>query len=811
MRRSLSGIFALCALVILAVGPAMAQDKAPAGDLSVSIPIPEIATRAEETGALLRNIDALLAPDPDVETIRQRLPELSVQIDSRLDETAQKLEGRPSIESLEELFTSWQKMRGGLAGGLEKLTLRATRLEEELDRLSRILESWKRTRTDARASKAPAAVLERVDGLLSGIPGFEKRLREERSAVLVLQDQVARQLARCEDGLDRVASFRQSYVGQIFSRDAKPIWSKEMQEQALTDIAANARESYRASVIHLREFVREELGRLLLLLVPFIGLIVLLRRARRRSHLRHLADERGFSVDLVFARPVATALVIALLSFFLVYPHPPRAVSVFVSTVALAAVIRSAMPLFEPAQVRWLYALGAFFLADQFRGLFAVMPWLERQLFLLEMLVGACAAGRVFFRNRAALRRGEQGKTGTLNGLTVAIGLLLVGFTIAFLAGAAGYMSLGRQTGYGTLNSAYVALALSAGKRVTYALVVLLLRVRPLNRLQSINRHRALVEQRTSGLFHWLAVALWARATLIVFSLSTPVLAAVRSALTSEFGWGSFGLSLGHVLAFAVTVWAAFLVSRFIRFLLEEDIYPRVRMASGLPYAISHLLHYVILFLGFLLAVSALGMDLTKFTIIGGAFGVGIGFGLQNVVNNFVSGLILLFERPIRVGDALQIGDVSGQVRRIGIRSTSVRTWEGAEVIVPNATLVADRVTNWTPTDRWRRISLPVGVTYGSDPESVLEVLRAVARGHAQVLAEPAPQPLFIGFGESALLFELRVWTDGLLDWQQVRSELAVALNAALKAAGIVIASPVRHVLLRQESGGAVAPERTGP
>jgi small-conductance mechanosensitive channel len=104
-----------------------------------------------------------------------------------------------------------------------------------------------------------------------------------------------------------------------------------------------------------------------------------------------------------------------------------------------------------------------------------------------------------------------------------------------------------------------------------------------------------------------------------------------------------------------------------------------------------------------------------------------------------------------------------------------------------------------------------VGVSYGSDPERVLEVLRAVARGHAQVLAEPAPQPLFIGFGDSALLFELRVWTDGIADWQQVRSELAVALNAALNAAGVEIASLVRHVLLRQESGGAVAPERTGP
>jgi small-conductance mechanosensitive channel len=268
-------------------------------------------------------------------------------------------------------------------------------------------------------------------------------------------------------------------------------------------------------------------------------------------------------------------------------------------------------------------------------------------------------------------------------------------------------------------------------------------------------------------------------------------------------------LSLGDIISFGVTVWAAFLVSRFVNFALEEDVYPRVRLAPGIPYAISSLLHYVILFVGFLLAVSALGLDLTKVTIIGGAFGVGIGFGLQNVVNNFVSGLIILFERPVRVGDAVQIADVSGQVRRIGIRSSTVRTWEGAEVIVPNAMLVSDRVTNWTPTDRWRRISLPVGVSYGSDPEKILEILRGVARGHPQVLSNPAPQPLFMSFGESALLFELRVWTDGLADWMQVRSELAVALNAALREAGHEIALPVRQVLIRHGSGGAVASDGT--
>jgi small-conductance mechanosensitive channel len=152
-----------------------------------------------------------------------------------------------------------------------------------------------------------------------------------------------------------------------------------------------------------------------------------------------------------------------------------------------------------------------------------------------------------------------------------------------------------------------------------------------------------------------------------------------------------------------------------------------------------------------------------------------------------VSGLIVLFERPVRVGDAVQIGDVQGEVRRIGIRSSTVRTWEGAEVVVPNSVLVAEKVTNWTPIDRRRRLTIPVNVAYGSAPDEVLKVLAAVAHQNTGLVAVPAPQPFFLGFGDSALRFELRVWTDRLDRIDALRSELGLAIYAALRDAGIAI------------------------
>jgi potassium efflux system protein len=272
----------------------------------------------------------------------------------------------------------------------------------------------------------------------------------------------------------------------------------------------------------------------------------------------------------------------------------------------------------------------------------------------------------------------------------------------------------------------------------------------------------------------------------------------VRTALTAELRQGAISVSLGDVLAFAITVWLAFVVSSALRYVLEEEIYPRVHLAPGLPYAVSTLLRYAILFVGFLLGIAALGVDLNRVTVLGGAFGVGIGFGLQNVVNNFVSGLIVLFERPVRVGDSVQIADVLGEVRRIGIRSSTVRTYDGAEVIIPNAMLVSERVTNWTPADRIRRISMSVNVAYGSDPRRVIELLHGVAQATPLVASRPVPLALFKGFGDSSLNFELLAWSE-LESFGQARSDLGVSVYAALRAAGIEIPFPQREVRLRRD------------
>jgi small-conductance mechanosensitive channel len=211
---------------------------------------------------------------------------------------------------------------------------------------------------------------------------------------------------------------------------------------------------------------------------------------------------------------------------------------------------------------------------------------------------------------------------------------------------------------------------------------------------------------------------------------------------------------------------------------------------------------YVIVVLGFCWAVLASGMEMSRFSVLVGALGVGIGFGLQNVVNNFVSGLILLYERPIRVGDVIEVGTVTGTVTHIGIRSSMLRTFQGAEIVLPNSTLVSNQLTNWTLSDQVRRVEIEVGVAYGSDASKVQELLLEAARENAEVLRHPAPMALFTGLGDSALGFELRFWTDRFDRHTAIASEVRAAVVAKLAGAGISIPFPQRdlHVVSVDEA-----------
>ncbi|HKE92426.1 MAG TPA: mechanosensitive ion channel domain-containing protein [Gemmatimonadales bacterium] len=770
--------------------PPASQGPKVSDDAPQAIPVAEVARRADEAGTFLRLLDEQLPPSPQIKRIDQELPALSQRLADRFQQTRQTLESRHGLGTLDSLVDSWRSSRSGLATWMSTVTERADWLEQQRAELDKLTAVWARTRAEVRTAKAPPELSERITDVITALTGAGARVEAESAATLVLQDRVAREMDRVDRALAQIGQARRRAAGGLLVRDSPPIWSLRIPPP---DQRAPFGAALETLVAVMSRFVTDYAERIALHLALLATLVALLWWIR--GHALDLPlPEAAPAPTIAFDHPVAAALVLGMLAAFWIYAEEPRTARLIVEIGVFPPMVLILRRLVTSPMRPALYAMAAFFPVDILRDVLVQRPLLERAIFLLEMLAAAALLGWFI-------------RTGRVNDLIAASGglpparirktlfkLALVGVVLALTADIIGNVSLARLIGSGVLSSGYLAMVLVAGRRLAEGLVTFALRARPLVGLHMVERHGARLERRTQRLLRVTSIIVWTIGTLDYFGALMPAVDLARQVLAAELGFGELSLSLGDVLAFALTVYLASLVSRLAQFVLAEDVLPRLNLRPGLPYALLSLVKYAIISIGFVLALLALGVNLNRVTVLGGALGIGVGFGLQNIVNNFVSGLILLFERPVRVGDAVQIGDVQGEVRRIGIRATTVRAWEGAEVIVPNSQLVAERVMNWTPTEYRRRLDMPVNVAYGSAPDQVLKVLTEVAQSHADVIASPAPVALFLGFGDSALRFELRAWTTRLDRHPMVRSELGVAVYAALQEAGFSIPFPQQEI-----------------
>ena len=250
------------------------------------------------------------------------------------------------------------------------------------------------------------------------------------------------------------------------------------------------------------------------------------------------------------------------------------------------------------------------------------------------------------------------------------------------------------------------------------------------------------------------------------------------------------------LLALLVAIALTIALARVLGRLLLRRVLRRSEMDEGIAYSITRATEYAIVAVGLMISLQLIGLDLTALGLVFGLLSLGLGFGLQNLTANFVSGLILLIERPVKLGDRVQIGEAEGDVIAINMRATVVRGLDHVSLIVPNADLISHTVVNWSHLDRRIRLSVPVGVSYRSDVDVVIETLLTVARTHPQVLGDPPAHVRLVEFGDSAWNMELLVWLPDAIRYRDVRSELNIAIVRAFREHGIEIPYPQRDVHL---------------
>ncbi len=789
-------------LVLILPFPALAQQAAPEQAATSPIPTAEIATRASEVTTLLADVEALSAPSPESLAIERALPERSKRLQAGFEFALRRLAGGPSAPDLEDMTIAWRGVRAELNTWADQLTTHGGRLQQEIKHLSDLHDAWAKSSKEVKEAKAPPQVLQEIDGILTAIGAAQARVNARLASLLVLQYQVALEIRRCDQVLSKIAQAKTDLVDHLATQDAPSIWSPALwvraKNQLIPGLQAAASRWRRELVAVFQNQARGIVIQSLL----FVLLLVPLVRARGRAHDWILPDTGIASAARMLERPASAALVLSLLATPWIYPSYALAVSRMAKLVGIIPALRLITPLVPGAQARRLYGFGVVIVAEALRPLLSTAPDFDHVLFLAEMLSGSLLLGMILLaERRGRLAMGTAHDVGPNRGRYIFVSIVWLIFLVAFLVGAAGYMQLARLIGDGALQSTYAAMAILIDVWVLLVLFAFALWARPLGGLESVRRNRAFLEQRAGRVLRGIGGALWVLSSLRPLTVFGAPAGVARAVLSAGVSWGVIRITVGDVLLFGVTVWAAFTLAAIVRAVLEADVFPHVRLVEGVPLALGNLTRYAIVLIGFILGLAALGVDLTKVTILVGAFGVGVGVGLQTLVANFAAGLILLFERPIREGDSVQVGDIQGQVRHIGIRASTVRTGRGADVFVPNAQLLTEKITNWTYTDRTLRIDLPVSVAYDSDPRRVIELLRRVAANHPDVLREPAPAAFCLGFGTSGLGFELRVWTGRFERGDSIRSELAEAVCTALTEAKIPF--PQREVWLRMAGESA--------
>ena len=263
---------------------------------------------------------------------------------------------------------------------------------------------------------------------------------------------------------------------------------------------------------------------------------------------------------------------------------------------------------------------------------------------------------------------------------------------------------------------------------------------------------------------------------------------------TKLFSMGQTNITPVAIIELILIIIVFLVVSKFVRKLFQRRVLPRFKLADGVQFVILKLIHYTLIIIGMLIALNLVGIQLTSLAVVFGLMGVGIAFGLQNITSNFISGIILLFERPVSVGDYVEVGGAIGRVESINIRSTTVVTPDNVALIVPNSQFIESTVTNWSVGDSKIRIDIPVGIAYGSDTELVNRLLLKAAEDHPQVLSDPKSDVLFQEFGDSSLNFALRVWIPDPTGRPKITSDLNYAIDAAFRENNISIPFPQQDV-----------------
>ena len=771
------------------------DDRAKPGTLPT---LAEILVEAERTDTLehearkrFGDLRQLRAAETSIAAIESAIANASKAVDANASERLQVI----ALIDLAIEIRSYVDRVGTIANALDA---RARAYDADLDRINAVRKQWTARIEAARGRNAPADLVTRIEAVPQRLQSLAQEITLRRDAILTVLDRATRLRGHMAAMLNEASERRDRLIQSLTTARVEPLWRAQRQVGA----AEFARTWLTTELRQLRGYFARH-GSTLAAIAAIgmalgYGLIVVARRVLAAE--MQPGEDSKLALRL-FRWPivVAAALTLAAAVF-----HAPEAPLVFytatLTLLFLVSAILARGAVGHEATLT-LYVLSAALLLNWAQGAFDALPFSGRFVLIAQSAAVAAALW-------IDMRRGRMSHPAQL--LPPAVMRLIAWIAILALAGAivaavVGSIGLARQLRDGVLRTLAFALVLNVLMRIVHGVLLALLQrwVSPWSRI--VQYQAAAIRGAMRFVLHSTAVLTWLFASLFSFKALGFIDWVQDSVDDARIEIGTVTISADAVLLCAAVLLATWAIVKVTRLVLELELLSRLSLSSATAFVISATIRYLLTVAGLILAMAALGIDFSKVTLLVSAIGVGIGFGLQNVVNNFVSGLLLLGERVINVGDTVQVGSLTGVVRRIGVRSSTVRTYLGAEVIVPNSDLTSKEVINFILSDRHRRLDITVGVDYGSDPDKVVALLIDAAASQIKVLQTPAPVAAFVGFGESSLDFRLQAWIANYEEGLAVETALRKAILARLRDAGIGIPFPQRDVNLRAMTGPPAA------
>ncbi|RLD83526.1 MAG: hypothetical protein DRJ10_03330 [Bacteroidetes bacterium] len=693
-----------------------------------------------------------------------------------------------TIKNIEDLKREWSAYNNEYITWQEKITKRTKWFESELEYLNIEYITWQLTGKALKNEKIPEEILERINSTTNALKKLEKDLKKRQSEIFIIQNDLAdllQEINEIQENLDKTLSDLQS---QILVQDSPVLWNAKDSTLQLKILKLRFQKSLNENIRIVSTFLPKNKNRVIIhFIITILIIIFLIILNKRVKQLNLPVDSRKHkNAKYVIYHYVSSTLIVGLMISTWLYPNIPTSVR---ELIILLLLIPTAflLPILATGRIKqFLFIILFIFLINEILFFYQSKLFFSRIALLIENSIMIWVVYKIIIpkSNNKSLLLGKWWVW--IINVSKLFLLLLIG---SILSNVFGFMNLAILLNKTVISALLFAIVLSLFVIVINSAIMILLKSERLQQSKIIFKYNESIEQKTLAIVQILVFFLWLRAILKSIGFLSNVSNWLIEVFINDWEIGPISFSIANIFGFFFILIATYIVSKSIKIILEEEIFSRIKLPRGVPGAVTMLTGYFIVGAGLILALSVAGIDLSKFSLMAGALGVGIGFGLQNVVNNFISGLILAFERPIQIGDTIEVGNLMGNVKQIGIRASTVRTFDGSEVIVPNGNLISKELINWSLSDKRRRREIKVGVEYGTNPQDVLDLLAKVADNDKRVLKVPKPLCLFDSFGESSLDFRLLFWVP-LDSGLTIQSDVTMELYKAIDEAGMQIPYP---------------------